>query len=158
MNNKIHLLTGEELAYIAGFLDGDGSIFSQIVRRNDYRLKFQIKTTVNFTQKSTRDWFLMQLREKIGCGVLKDRGDRCSDYTITENIQVKALLKALLPFLVIKKKTASLALQIIDSLSRNQTIESFIYSCQLVDKIATFTDSRNRTVTSETVRAVLIPS
>eukprot|EP01043_Picozoa_sp_COSAG02_P122729 COSAG02_NODE_59659_length_273_cov_1.247126_1_plen_28_part_01 len=27
-----------ELSYIAGFLDGDGSIYAQIVKRPDYRL------------------------------------------------------------------------------------------------------------------------
>jgi hypothetical protein len=34
-----------ELAYIAGFLDGDGSIFFQIVPRKDYKQKFQNDST-----------------------------------------------------------------------------------------------------------------
>lgn len=33
-------LSTEDLAYIAGFLDGDGSIFAQIIRGKQYRYGF----------------------------------------------------------------------------------------------------------------------
>jgi len=36
------------LAYIAGFLDGDGSIFFQLVRRKDYIYGYQIRCSVAF--------------------------------------------------------------------------------------------------------------
>eukprot|EP01047_Picozoa_sp_COSAG01_P000436 COSAG01_NODE_8_length_44037_cov_102.614593_10_plen_59_part_00 len=51
---KLRRLTIEEKAYIAGFLDGDGSINAQIVQRKDYVLKFQIRVSVTFFQKTTR--------------------------------------------------------------------------------------------------------
>jgi intein-encoded DNA endonuclease-like protein len=38
------------LAYIAGFLDGDGSVFFQIVPRKDYVRKFQIRSSIAFYQ------------------------------------------------------------------------------------------------------------
>ena len=47
---KINQLSNEEIAYLAGFLDGDGSIHAQIVQREDYRLKFQIRVTVTLFQ------------------------------------------------------------------------------------------------------------
>jgi len=40
------------LAYIAGFLDGDGSIFFQIIPRKDYKQKFQIRSSIAFYQKT----------------------------------------------------------------------------------------------------------
>jgi hypothetical protein len=40
------------LAYVAGFLDGDGSIFFQLIRKRDYRLGFQIRSSVAFYQKT----------------------------------------------------------------------------------------------------------
>ena len=43
-----------ELAYLAGFVDGDGCINAQIVKRPDYKFKFQIRFTVSFFQKTTR--------------------------------------------------------------------------------------------------------
>ena len=43
-----------ELAYLAGFVDGDGCINAQIVRKPGYKLKFQIRVTLSFYQKTTR--------------------------------------------------------------------------------------------------------
>ena len=43
----LKLLTVIERAYLAGFLDGDGCLNAQIVRRVDYRLKFQILITIH---------------------------------------------------------------------------------------------------------------
>ena len=51
---KLKRLSPVELSYIAGFLDGDGSIYAQIVRRSDYRLKFQIRVCIAFFQKTKR--------------------------------------------------------------------------------------------------------
>ena len=44
---KLKRLSPMELSYIAGFLDGDGSIYAQIVKRPDYRLRFQIRGKFN---------------------------------------------------------------------------------------------------------------
>jgi len=52
--NKLKRLTPMELSYIAGFLDGEGSIYAQIVKRSDYRLRFQIRVCIGFYQKTTR--------------------------------------------------------------------------------------------------------
>ena len=50
------------LAYIAGFLDGDGSIFFQIVPRKDYTRKFQIRSSIAFYQKSEYNQILEWLK------------------------------------------------------------------------------------------------
>ena len=51
------------LAYIAGFLDGDGSIFFQIVPRKDYKQKFQIRTSIGFYQDTSNVRILEWLKE-----------------------------------------------------------------------------------------------
>ena len=51
---KLKRLSPMELSYIAGFLDGDGSIFAQMVKRDDYKLGFQIRVSISFFQKTTR--------------------------------------------------------------------------------------------------------
>ena len=48
---KLRRLTPKK-AYIAGFLDGDGSINAQIVQRNDYVLKFQIRVWRDILSKN----------------------------------------------------------------------------------------------------------
>lgn len=51
---KLKRLSPVETSYIAGFLDGDGSIYAQIVKRPDTRLKFQIRVSIAFYQKTTQ--------------------------------------------------------------------------------------------------------
>jgi hypothetical protein len=41
-----------DLAYIAGFLDADGSIISQIVKNETYKYGFIIRISIVFYQKS----------------------------------------------------------------------------------------------------------
>ncbi len=45
-------------AYIAGFLDGDGSIVLQLKPRRDYRYGFQIRAVISFYQKYRGRWVL----------------------------------------------------------------------------------------------------
>ena len=47
-------LTEINKAYLAGFLDGDGSIITQIVHNNTYKYKFYIKISIVFYQKNNK--------------------------------------------------------------------------------------------------------
>ena len=60
----MRLIDSTQLAYIAGFLDGDGSIFFQIVSRPDYKLKFQIRSPIAFYQ-DTRNSNILKWFKKI---------------------------------------------------------------------------------------------
>ncbi|MCX6791682.1 MAG: hypothetical protein NT149_01440, partial [Candidatus Gottesmanbacteria bacterium] len=62
-------------AYIAGFLDGDGSIFLQLVRRKDYIFGYQVRASVVFYQKTSQKKILRWLIHKLRCGYLRDRND-----------------------------------------------------------------------------------
>ncbi len=46
------------LAYIAGFLDGDGSVFFQLIRKTDYCLGFQVRASIAFYQKTENERIL----------------------------------------------------------------------------------------------------
>ena len=89
--------------YIAGFLDGDGCINAQIVKRDDYKLKFQIKVYVSFYQKTKHHWFLIWLQKNLEYGSIRKRNDGMSEYTITGPDPVQNLLKQLEPMVRIKK-------------------------------------------------------
>ena len=58
------------LAYIAGFLDGDGSIFFQLVRRKDYCLGYQVRTSIAFYQKTENERILVWLKEQFLSGYI----------------------------------------------------------------------------------------
>lgn len=151
----MNTLTVNDLIYLAGFIDGDGAIIAQIVKRTDYKWRFQIRLTLQFTQKTTRLYFLNNLQKTIGVGYVRTR-DSVSDYVITEAKNVYDLLKLLQPFLRIKKKQASLVMKLIEQLpSSKDSVHKFIELCEIADHIASLNDSKSRANTTESVKAEL---
>ena len=61
--HKLKRLTDIERSYITGFLDGDGSIYAQIVRRSDYRLKFQIRVVYRFFSKDKTTLIFVSIKK-----------------------------------------------------------------------------------------------
>ena len=149
---KLKKLSSEDKAYIAGFLDGDGCINAQIVRRDDYRLKFQIRVSITFFQKTERHWFLLQLKELLHYGTLRKRNDGMSEYTIIGYQAVNHVLAELTPYLRIKHPQAKAVFQIIKELSTAKDSQTFITLCEKVDHLGNLNDSRKRSITSQTVR------
>lgn len=147
----------EFLLYLAGFVDGDGSILAQIKPNTDYKFKHQLSITFQVTQKKKRRWFLDQLVKDIGVGYVRDRkGKDVSDYILNEIKPLHNLLTMLQPYLKLKQKQANLCLKIIEQLpSAKESQDKFREVCLLVDQVAALNDSRNRKNTSETVFAVL---
>lgn len=76
-------------AYIAGFLDGDGSIFLQLIRRKDYKLGYQVRASIVFFQKRKNIKILRWLKHKFRVGYLRNRNDGLSEYTIVGFKNVK---------------------------------------------------------------------
>lgn len=169
------LLSSERLRYLAGFIDGDGSIFVRIVKREDYVLKYQIMCCISFIQKNRRRHELIQLHEMIGIGTFRDRKDGMVEINIVGLSTVKPFLEQIKPYLRFKKTQANLLLQIIERLiatnksrrnfgdlcgqsesrhnaANKSTATHFLETCQLADRLAEYNDSRNRKVTAEVVR------
>jgi hypothetical protein len=141
----------EELIYLAGLIDGDGSIVAQMVRRPDYKHRFQIRCTVQVTQLKKRRHFLEKIKDTIGYGYIRDRGN-VSDFILTETRCVYDFLKQISPFLRMKKKQADLILRIIEQIPSSKTSALlFIELCQIADHVAELNDSKKREITAEVV-------
>jgi len=95
-----------DLAYIAGFLDGDGSLMLQIKKRKDGRLKKRFMCTVCFYQDTRHERNLYWIREKIGIGYISRRNDGMTELRVNGFKQVRDILLALLPFIRFKKLQA----------------------------------------------------
>src|ERR1700676_3425859 len=106
------------LAYIAGFLDGDGSIFFQLIRKKDYCLGFQVRTSIAFYQKSENEQILFWLKHQFSAGYIRRRKTGISDYTIVESKEVRRVLELLQPYVRLKKEHVRLGLQILDEIPR----------------------------------------
>lgn len=148
----IYNLKGEELAYIAGFLDADGCILTQIVKGPTYKYKHRIRLSLVFYQKKKHHWFLLWLKDKLKIGNIRIRSDDMAEFYILGNTPIKNLLMELLPYLKIKKELAKLVLNIIEQQSKVCSEADFIEVCKLVDKTAEHTYSKKRTITAITVQ------
>lgn len=147
----MNIVNRDDLLYLAGLIDGDGSIIAQIVRRSDSVYRFQIRFTIQITQLKKRRHHLVHIKEIIGYGYIRDRGD-ISDYVLTETRCVYAFLKQLAPFLRIKRKQANLLLRMIEQLSSSKnSAPLFIELCHMADHVAELNDSIKREITAETV-------
>ncbi len=150
-------MSNEEKAYIAGFLDGDGSIMAQIVSRKDYKMGYQIRVSVVFYQKTVHQEHLLWLKKRLGYGYVRNRKDGISEYTVVGLREVQYILNLLYPFLRLKKALARDVLEIIKRHpeQRKMTAKTLVDLSTLVDKTASFNYSKKRTITSINVKAFL---
>jgi hypothetical protein len=140
------------LAYIAGFLDGDGSIFFQLIRKSDYRLGFQIRPSIAFYQKTDNEHILLWLKKQLVSGSLRRRTTGISDYTIVQACEVSRVLRVLQPYVRLKKQQVRLGLEILEELPATAADpQRFLALCERVDKFRDLNYSKKRTVTSATV-------
>jgi LAGLIDADG endonuclease len=139
------------LAYIAGFLDGDGSIFFQIIRKKDYRLGFQIRSSVAFYQKSENQRILDWLKAQLDSGYIRHRKTGISDYTIVEPGEVRRVLELLEPYVRLKREHVRLGLEILAGMPYGGDAERLLALCSLVDRFQMINYSKKRTVTASVV-------
>jgi hypothetical protein len=91
------------LAYIAGFLDGDGSLMFQIKKRKDGKTKIRFMLTICFYQDSRHERPLRWIRKILGIGYISRRKDGITELRINGFRQIRRILKDLIPFIKFKK-------------------------------------------------------
>jgi intein-encoded DNA endonuclease-like protein len=137
-------LKKSEAAYIAGFLDADGSIYVQLKPNKTYRFGFQVAPQIVFFQSQKELTHLGTMREMIGGGHLRIRKDGVVEYIIGDIETMRALLKAVKPYLILKKPQADLMIKILDHKAKVKGREEFLLLAGLVDKFKNLNYSKNR--------------
>lgn len=148
-------MSDEVAAYIAGFLDGDGSIMAQLVFRKDYRFGYQIRVSIVFYQKQSHSEILFWLKEQLNYGYIRNRNDGMSEYTIVGLSEVEQVLNLLRRHLRLKKVLARDVLKLIKLHPKKMTAASLLKLARVVDKTAEFNYSKKRTVTALIVQTYL---
>ena len=142
------------LAYIAGFLDGDGCIMAQLVRRKDYLYGYQIRLSIVFYQKDKYRSHLEWLKSQLKCGYIRNRNDQMTEYTIVGIKDVAKTLRKLLPHLHLKKDLTKLILQIA-KIPRKPNPKQLLNYAKLVDASAKFNYSKKRKNWASTIEEFL---
>ncbi|MCX6760380.1 MAG: LAGLIDADG family homing endonuclease [Candidatus Nealsonbacteria bacterium] len=99
------------LAYIAGFLDGDGSLMLQIKKRKDGKTGRRFMATICFYQDSRHEKPLYWIRNYLKIGYISKRKDNITELRINGFEKIRGIIKNLLPFIKFKKKQADTLLK-----------------------------------------------
>ncbi len=92
-----------ERAYVAGFLDGDGSLMLQIKKRKDSKIGLRFMPTICFYQDTRHESTLLWIRDLFGIGYFSRRNDGMSELRINGYKRVATILDEIFPYIRFKK-------------------------------------------------------
>ena len=131
-------------AYLAGFLDGDGSIYVRAKKNDSYKYGFQIAPYIIFFQSKKEESNFKKIFEELDYGYMRERKDGILEYTIARKNNIKSLIKKIKPYLILKKRQADLILKILDRKEKIKSINDFKELMNLVDRFRNLNYSTNR--------------
>jgi hypothetical protein len=91
-----------EKAYIAGFLDGDGSIMLQLKKRGDNLRGYRFMATICLYQDTRHETTLHWIRSILGIGYISRRKDGITELRIQGFATVQRVLTELQPYIRFK--------------------------------------------------------
>ena len=144
-------LDASQAAYLAGFLDGDGSIHFQIVRQQEYRFGYYIRASLSFTQRTSARQGLEALHRLVGGGYLRDRGTGMSDLVITSRPLLHRVLVELEPYVLFKREHVRRALRLLPQIQPRVSAQEFLRLAREVDAFATLNYSKSKRITAADV-------
>ncbi len=133
-------------AYLAGFIDGDGSIYVRIKPNPTYRYGFQIAPYIVLFQSNQDRKNFEKICSIIGLGILRERKDGILEYSINRADDLKLFLKSIKPFLILKKEQAELMLKILAKKEKIKNLNDFKKLAQLVDSFRELNYSKKRKI------------
>jgi LAGLIDADG DNA endonuclease family protein len=140
-----------DASYLAGFLDGDGSIHFQLVRQEGYRFGYYIRATLSLSQSTSDRHGLERIQRQIGAGYLRDRGTGMSDLVITSRPVLLELLMAVKPYVIFKRPQVYRALEILRQIRPRMEIQEFLEMAREVDRFAALNHSKTKRISAADV-------
>ncbi len=146
-----HQLDPSAAAYLAGFLDGDGSIHFQFVKQSGCRFGYYVRASMSLTQCTSARWGLERLQELIGAGYIRDRGTGMSDLVVTSRPVLMEVLRAVEPYVVFKKAHVREALRLLPLIQPRMTAEGFLQVVREADGFSALNHSKSKRITAADV-------
>ncbi len=109
-----------QLAYIAGFLDGDGSLMLQLKKRSDSKRAIRFMATICFYQDTRHKKTLSWIKEVLCIGYISNRNDGMTELRINGYEQIRNILKSLTPYIRFKKLQTQALLKACEILSETK--------------------------------------
>ena len=137
-------LTQPQLAYLAGFIDGDGSIYVRLKPNDTYRYGFQIAPYIILFQSAKEEANFEKVCRLLNCGYLRRRKDGILEYTIGRKEEILALIKAIKPYLILKRQQADLLEKILALKSLVKNAQDFSKLMDLINQFGEINYSKKR--------------
>ena len=144
-------MKASDASYLAGFLDGDGSIHFQLVRQREYRFGFYIRASLSLSQSTSARHGLEHLQRVIGGGYLRDRGTGMSDLVVTSRRLLVETLQAVEPYVIFKREHVRRALWLLPQLGPRLEVQEFLRMAREVDAFAALNYSKTKRISAADV-------
>ncbi len=131
-------------SYIAGFLDGDGSVYARAKPNPTYKYGFQIALYIVLFQSAKSRVAFEEVCAIIGYGKMRERKDGILEYTINKIDDIAKFLKDIRPFVILKKKQVELMIAIIESKENVASADDFQKLLQMIDLYRNLNYSKKR--------------
>ena len=138
------MLSNNQKAYLAGFLDGDGSIYVRLKPNSTYRYGFQVAPYIVLFQSQQDQEQFEKICALIGLGYLRVRKDGILEYIIGKVDSLREFLRMVKPFVILKSEQVSLMLEILDKKEAVKDKNDFIALADLIDRFRDLNYSKKR--------------
>ena len=132
-------------AYLAGFLDGDGSIYVRLKPNNTYKYGFQFAPSVILFQSAKdRDKFQEICNLIDDLGYIRERKDGILEFTIGRQDNILKFMRIVEPYVLLKDKQVALMQKILHLKPNIKSKSDFIRLAKLVDTFRDLNYSKKR--------------
>ena len=138
--------TPTDRAYIAGFLDGDGSIYVQAKKNDTYRYGYQVAPAIVFFQSAKSEELFQEFYEFLKLGLMRKRNDGVMEITVGRIAELKQLIQVVKPYVRLKRKQLELLEKILETKEAVKDRESFSSLLKLIDGYRDLNYSKKRNV------------
>ena len=138
------MLNQNQKAYLAGFLDGDGSIYVRLKQNPTYKYGFQVAPYIVLFQSQKEKENFKKICSLIGFGYLRVRKDGILEHIIGRINELREFLKMVQPFVILKKKQVLLMIEILDKKEKVKNKNDFYELVNLIDSFRNLNYSKKR--------------
>jgi len=140
------LISQTKKAYLAGFLDGDGSVYVRLKPNKTYKYGFQIAPYIVFYQSQKSQKSFEEICSTIGFGHMRVRKDGILEYIIGTQKGIEKFIKMVDQYVIMKKPQIQLLKKIIVLKSQINSQKDFRELAKLIDSFRELNYSKKRKV------------
>ena len=138
------IISSTQKAYLAGFLDGDGSIYVRVKPNPTYKYGFQIAPSIILFQSAQDKVNFFKVCTPIGLGYMRERRDGILEYTINRKDAILKFLQLVQPYAVMKSEQIKLMIRIFKLKERVHAKKDFEKLVKMIDKFRELNYSKKR--------------